>query len=266
MANAILATPALSDAGLLTAGSEETTLPGINLQNAQPSKKWRTTSLSNIYVEIDLTAAKEINLVALIGHNGSSTGTWRVRAATSQANLTAAPGYDSGSVSLFATTKPTGWTELPTILWLGSSTQTYRWWRFDVTDASNTDGYFQAGRLYVSFAWQPTVNIQYNGAIAWIDPSPVGQSVGGQMYPTPRALRRVIEFSFDFLDEDEMMNNAFEIDRLRGSSGDVLFIRDPAATTHLHRNTIYGLIRDLQPIINTTFGVFTKPFRIEEMI
>ena len=41
--------------------------------------------------------------------NGSAATTWRVHAADTEANLTAAPDFDSGTVSIWPPRQPLGW-------------------------------------------------------------------------------------------------------------------------------------------------------------
>lgn len=96
MGNCILASPALSDAATITGSTAASGAPLSYLQRMQPGEVWQSSSLSSVYMEADLGSAKEIDLVALLFNNATSEGLWRIRAATSQANLTAAPTYDSG--------------------------------------------------------------------------------------------------------------------------------------------------------------------------
>ena len=265
MGNIVLATPALSDAGTITAGAEESANPATNLLTLQPGEVWQTPALASIFVELDLGSAQTINLVALLGHNGTDAATWRVRSATSQANLTASPTRDTGNVSMFPITRPSDWTVLHSIDW-NSTGESARWWRVDMIDAANPDSKFRAGRLYVANAWQPTVNIVEGWSLGWLDPSPRQLAIGGQMYPLTRNPRRVVNFALRFQTEDQIYNNAFETDRLRGSSKDILVVRDPDATTHLHRQTVYGLISDLRPIVNPNVGLFEKLYRVQELL
>lgn len=267
MADVTFATGVFVDAAILTAGNAESLLPISNLQTRQPTKRWRTTSLSTMYIVADLTEAKSINLISLISHNGSASATWRIRGATSEANLTAAPGYDSTAISMWPITKPTDWLtrSMFSRLWL-TTAQSYRWWRVDVIDAGNSDGWFEAGRLIIDAAWQPTIGLTPNWGVGWIDPGPREESLGGNLYPTQRARRRLIELNLDFNDETEMLANAFELQRTRGRSEDVLVMVDPTETTNWHRTGVYGLMVNIQPLVNTAFNIFSQTITIEEMI
>ena len=265
MANLVLATPILSDAATLAAGPSAAALPVTNLQTMQPGQVWRATDLASVYVTADLGAAAAITLIALLSTNASSTGTWRARAAASAAAVTSSPAYDSGSVALWATAGLSNWPRTDAIL-MPAAAQTYRYWRIDVSDGSNPAGYFDAGRLYLSAAWQPTINISFGWSLRWVDDSPIQRSVGGQAYPLRREPRRVLDCRLDFLSEAEMYANAFEIDRRRGRARDVLAIRDPADTAHRQQQTVYGLQQDTPPIVNPNFDIFSKRILVEELL
>lgn len=269
--NIVIATPVLSDAAVLTAGSEAADMPAANLLTQQPIDVWRATDLANAYLVADLGAAAAINLVALLYTNASSAAQWRVRAAASEADLTAAPGYDSGLVDMWPHAGLETWDWTHAFRWLGVAgatpgPQTFRWWRIDVADPGNAAGYVQAGRLYLAAAWQPTRNLLYGWSVGFIDFSAKVRAAGGQILPGSRPLHRVARFALRCDSESEMYDNAFEIDRRRGTSGDVLVLRDPATPSRLMKQSVYGTLSSLEPIVNARFNVFEKPYEIEEMI
>lgn len=231
----------------------------------QGGEVWRATDLNNAYVTIDFGSAKEINLIALLFTNASSAATWRVRAAATEADVTASPAYDSGSNTLWPTTGLDDWDTVNAILFLSTS-QTYRYWRIDVSDTGNSDGYIEAGRLYMANAWQSTRGQAFGWSIGWEDESPKPQAIGGQTYPVRRTPRRILNMSINFLQETEIYNNAFQIDRLRGQARDILFIVDPDKSARLQDQTVYGLVQEFAPVVNPTFNIFEKRYRVEELL
>lgn len=266
MANIVIADGRRFDAAsITTSGSIVTAMPLANLQDIQPGKVARWNTLSSVNVTASLASAYAVNVVAAVGNNFSSAATWRVRGANSLASVTSGPGYDSSTISVWPTTGIPAADSFTSLLFMATA-QTFQYWRIDVNDAANADSYVEAGRIYISDAWQPTVNVQYGWAMQWIDPSPKELAVGGQMYVNQVTSHRVLGFSLDFLGEDEMFNSAYELGRLRGSKKDALVIRDPTGTTHLHRQMIYGLFRNLAPIVNTTFNIYQQRMEVEELI
>lgn len=278
MGNPVIASPAFVDAATLTAGSEAAGMEVEYLQTDQPSERWRSAGLSNLYIEVDLGAAQAINALILHDHNLTSAATWRIRGATSQANLTAAPGYDTGAtfISVWpATGRPVtagakGWAgPLFSMHWLldgGPGAQTYRWWRIDLADAANPDGYVEAGRLIVDDAWQSSEAMEYDWSLTPLDDSPKERTEGGQIYPTPRPRSWRLAFTLSFLDEDEAYDNALAIAHGHGVSKPLFILRDPEATKHLHKQFVYGLVADLQPVTNRTLNDFSLPYVADLML
>lgn len=266
----VIATPDFADAGTLTGlGTIAATLPVTNLQTMQPGKVARWTSLSTVALRLDLGSAPNINLVALGPHNGSAVAEWRIRAGDSEGDADSGVGFDSAQVSMWPSSgRPFGYdgVMLWSLLWLGSAVEAHRYWRFDVYDPGNAADYFQAGRLVVDAAWQPTKNLRYGWGIGWNDASEIVESIGGQTWPVERARRRVMEFTLGSMSEAEMWTSAYEIARKRGRAKDLLVIRDPAATTQLHRQMVYGLLTDLPPLVNRTFNLYETNYRLQELV
>lgn len=277
MANMILATPVYSDAATLSASNSPAGLSVGNLQKSSIGEVWRALDASAAYVVADLGASKPINLVALLGHTGSSRSFGRIRAASTEAALITAPAYDSGNIPLRShqsgydaawaagiTDEQYGALETNHFLeWIQTS-QNYRFWRIDIVDPLAS--YIDVGRLYISDAWQPITNMNYGMGEGFIDPSKVARTAGGRLSATERKKYRFTEFGLSFSNQNEMYDHAFEIDRLRGTTRDVLYIQDPEATNHLQRRSIYGVMKGMQPIINSNFSIFEKSYRIEEII
>lgn len=223
MGNLVIATPELSDAAAITAGNAATTMPVTNLQNMQPGLRWGTTSLEDIWLVIDLNAEDQpINLIALLAHNASSAATWQIRAAKVLEDLETKPDYD-----VTTTMWPNGglinYESRPSFRWMPDR-PTFRYWRIDISDSTNPDGVFRAGRLYLSNAWQPSRNLNYDWEIQFIDDSQRQVSLGGQVYIDRRGIRRRLSFTLPNLPESEVFGQAFEIDRRRGASRDLLAI------------------------------------------
>lgn len=262
--NILIAHPELSDAGAVTASSANSSFPVTNLQTIQPSTAWRSTTLTSVYLEVDLGASYALNFVALIRTNATSSAQWRIRLASTQAGLTAGPSYDSGTIDQWP---ETGLDDLDftNAFNYSASMGSARWARIDFTDAANPDGYFQAGRIYVSNAWVPTRNFSYGWGIGFEDDSVIDITDGGNLLPTIKGKRRVQPFELNFSSEAEMMGYAFEYDRMRGKSGDIIVARDLDGD-YPHKTTVYGLNTELQPIINQSYGVFAKRYQITEMI
>lgn len=267
MAKIIIAGSQISDAGTLEDSSTvAANYPLANLLLLQPGRKARFSTPAAVYVVLDLGSAQAITFAALVNHNGSATGTWRVRGATSEANLTAAPGYDSGgSDSLYPVTgKPDADVQHS---FLSFAAQTYRWWRIDIDDTSNADGYVDLGRIILANAWAPEVNFAFGAGIGWLDPSNIDQGVGGHLYPNERPKHRVMTLPLNFQTESDMLGGLYELQRKVGASRDVFVVLDKEDTTHLHRRMLQGLLLGTTaPLSLDTFQRYSTSLRIEELL
>lgn len=270
-----LATPWIVDAvtTVITTSNELASLPVTQLKKMQPSSVWRTMNLTNIYLTVDCATEQAIDLIALLHTNATNGATWRIRGATSEGNLTAAPGYDSGTMDIsvwkavgaVATERETGWRSFPALKRLALE-QVYRWWRIDISDPNNPDGYFQAGRLYLTKAWTPTVNLQFNWALGWQDLSIQLEALEGNVWTGERQKRRAATFTLTFLTQAEMYGNAFEIARRAGAAKDILWCKDPDDAESVLKMTVHGVMVELPPIVNPAYSIFENSFKLVELI
>lgn len=250
MGNIVFATPL--EVAALTAGDEADEMPAAELLTMQPTDKWRA-ALANAFVVVDLGSATVVRLVALLATNATAAATWRIRAATSEANLTAAPGYDSTAIAfpiagtldaaLIAARRVHG------VKWLGAAGQNFRWWRVDLIDAGNPDGYLEAGRLYLAAGFQPATNYQFGAGLEPVDNTEHRETMGGNTVPgggsePKRVLRLPLVFAA-LADYRALMDLA----RLRGHRRDVLVVLDPDAPAF--EGVLYCLARAWGPVPNT---------------
>ena len=138
--------------------------------------------------------------------------------------------------------------------------------RVEIDDATNADGYIEAGRLFVADGWQPVRNITYGSSLQWEARTTVQESLSGAEYFDERQPTRVAKVSLDAMTEAEAMGRAFEIQRSVGISGEVLFIWDPADTTHAIRRQYLARLRALSAIENPGPDRWRTPFEIKELL
>jgi len=136
----------------LTANAETVGMESVNLLDWQPQIVWRSNASLTPYLVIDLGTAQTINRLALLFCNVTAVATMRVRAAPSQANLTAAPIFDQTGLALPGTYDDGG--DKHAICRIAGSISA-RWWRIDLSDAGNTAGYIESGRLWLGKAFEP---------------------------------------------------------------------------------------------------------------
>lgn len=272
----LLATPVLSDTATLSGSASSGSLTIDNLKTVSLKEVYRAADASNVVIVADLLEPKIVNLVALIGHSGSSRSYARVTAANTMNDLDTAPNFDTGYVpfrshqsgydaSWAASVVNENSGALEKNMFLQHfGEQVYQFWKIEISDPNSS--YLDIGRLYIANAWQPETNMDYGLAEGIVDPSRKNRTVGGDTASVERKTWRWVEFTLSYLTKDEMFLSVFQIEKTRGRTKDVLYIVDPDETDYLQFRSIYGTMETIQPKIHTNFGLFSKSFRIEELL
>ncbi len=253
----------LLDAAILTGGSWAAGLPLNNLKTVDPSEPARTSDASNASTKFDadLKTSQVVKLVALPHHNASLFAKWRVRVGNDPTFTTHL--YDSGEIDIWRATEPFGERQYAeftwgskldsadsadfrpiAFVWIGDTGKIARYVRVEIFDANNVKSYFQAGRAYVSSAFQPTINLQYGAEFGFEDNSRTTRSRGGQPYTDVEIKYRVFRIPFEHLTTHEAHNFGQEIGRIRGKSGDMIVILNPEDTDNAARQSLYCKFQD----------------------
>lgn len=255
MSNMILVSPEFVDSATISGSSSLGNMQISNLKVMSLAEKWRTSS-DTPEILIDLGEERSCDFVSLIAHNSSGTAT--ISAGNTiladdfvETDVDMISGEDIGySLNAMAHT---------------FDAQTYRYWKITIDNSENEDGYFEAGRVYVGKKFKPSTNIDYGLQEGLTDGSRIARSRAGAVSPVARDPYKISGFTLSFGTKDEMFGTLYEIDRNRGKSKDVIFIPDMDETTHFQRRFMYGLFEEMNPIINTTFNIYQKEYRIKEL-
>jgi len=250
-----IATPVLSDVAVVTTSSETVAGPVTNLQKIQPTDAWETVNLTSIFIEINLNSIVTFNQIALLFTNVTSAGTVRFRTADTQANLTAAPTNDRSGLA------PDGqhlFTHFDTDV-------SAKWVRIDIADAGNPAGKITGGRLYVAKSWKPIV--PYGNITQSIrDLSKLFITSGGQTVINKKPIIPDVTFTALATSEADILDNADEINRIRGASNDVFVVVDTTVSSRRFRGMYYGLLGSGQPFIRPNLGIFQQTFVVKGIV
>lgn len=286
MANITLAWQNRTDEGTLSNGSWLSTLPLTNLQDRTVQKVARSTNanLTSTKFDIDLASARSIGVVALVVHNVSVVGKIRITGDDASDFLT--PVYQTAWIDCW----PSG--QIPQSLleweednfWLGTlssnaragyqspfihllpTAQVLRYWRVEIDDTANSDGYLQVGRLFMSAAWTPTLNYTLGATLGYTDQSPVDTSLSGAEFFDVRSRAREFDLALDGLTDSEAYDYALQIQRLAGTTGEVLVIPDSADTTRVAIRSYLGRLVGLSPVEQVQQNRHRVGFRLRELL
>lgn len=273
MENALFLSSKRGDGATLAASSAETSLPVTYLQNPDPAAMWRATDCAAEWVTIDLGAPYACNALMLVGHSGSAAGTIRVRGAATAAGVTAAPMINTTALSLWPTSgKPTDedWPAYLTLVRWNSAT--LRYWRFDIADGANPDGFFQAARVFIGKAVQLTYDVDLNVGLGLDSPDEPNRSPYGKTFIDPRgAASRRLVLPISNVNDRQMKDELFDLQRYCGRGRDFGFTLDPSATTDFHRYSLQAVFDgnaqfDAQPLFDSSGQVWRTSLTLNEMM
>lgn len=275
MANIIVLSPRDSDAATLTASSEVETLPVSNLQTMQPRRVWRSTD-TDASITFTFTGTIAPNILAMNGVNFSPVTVWRVIGADTIPNLTAAPLYQSGWRSVWPPLgKPTSpnWPNYLCAMVFDNSNEC-QYWRVDIDDPSVGQTYLEAGRVMLGRRWQPDINFDWGSSIGYDQRDVQVVTDYGNTFTDRRqkSATRVFTLQMTAAEERDIMDGIAEIQRLRGTWGDVVVLLNPDATTDFHRLSMQGVFTAQQEhqavpwFDDNDVSMWTAKFPLREII
>ncbi len=183
--------------------------------------------------------------------------------------------YDSGTVDVYhddaaltaedlAEMRAQGFN--PGFTHVASSAQSARYWRFDITDTANASGYVELGRLIIAGGWQPTINMAYGAKLGWDTSTSRTETDGGAAVYNERVRRRTAQIVIEGLPEAEAHTNAFDWGRKLGIAKQLMFVFDPSDTTHMHRRSFLGVLKELTALDFPYYARNTVPISVIEEI
>lgn len=271
---------------VLSGGSWLSSLPLTNLQDPALATLARSTNAAktSTIIDADLGIGRAGRVITLIRHNISSAGT--VRITISEAADYSDPVYQSDWIAVWPVFYEFG--SLPwgyPGVWSGvlgcEETDGYtmnfvhvlsadtwaRYWRIEIDDEDNPDGYVELARAGIWSAWQPDLNLQYGNTLGWQTDTPADQALSGARYFDRRNPRREMVFSIDLIDPDTALQKPFEMARKLGIDGQLYFIYDPDDDPpSMFRRSFLATLRELSPLQYPMYHYAAQAFALREVL
>jgi len=238
-----------------------------NVLNTQPSQVWRSTTTAAQNIDITLSGEKTISGFCLYNHNLSDGATIQLIGSNS-ADFSSPvsdttwnyldPQYGFGEGEYGGETGFGGfsedvWRYRFFVRWL-TTTAYATYWRITITDATNSDGYIQFGRLKLGSYWTPAINMEFGYGVKWVDPSEQTRTRGGALRSENKEKYRKINVKFNYLDASEAVS-LHDIMRTIGYQSDILFDALPEeGSTESAVSTVLGRLTDWSPITTGIYG------------
>jgi hypothetical protein len=229
----------------VAAGSALSGLPASNLQTFHTGIKWRSDNVDSTYVVVDFGASVTLGWTALAGLNLTAAGTLRVRASTADATGAAGDAFDSGApAALFDP-------DYENFVFLFPTDIACRYLRIDLADSSLA--YLEAGRWWAGTLLRPLRNYAFNGQDLVEDQSKTTTAESGDEWSEERPTRRGLQITLPALTEAEKVGYVVPLQRLSGTTRDVLLCKD-SGSSNLGRDSVIGRLTSLDPLQNVATG------------
>ena len=174
-----------------------------NVLVAPTSLKWISTTDTSEWISGDWGQQKTVSFISLLGVDFSQGGTVTIRARLSTVSNFSTTTYDT----TLASTDVHGDSALFPLFvnfWI-SSPVTARYWRIDITDAANTDGRLEIGRVLIGRHFSPTVNMDLGYSLGFVDRSPISYTAGNILKLLQRPKNRLASCTLSHLTQDELV-------------------------------------------------------------
>lgn len=251
MSNAVIAYSNIADTGSLIASSASLLLPVSNIQVAHVARKWRGNDGPTDFVIVDFGSLQSLDTIAVLGITGNQI---RARLSSVDSTGTSGDAFDSGTLAVDQS-------YLSSIS-LVTSVVSARYLRIDLT---TTGSFVEIGRMFAGVRTQFAYNFIAGWQRTWNDLSTRTKTLSGQTQIFNRNVYRSYDVSFDFLKQADRDGFVETIDRVNAMKTDVLYISDPSSP-NLSRDSVWGLMTALTPVVQPSPGIFTKQYQIEERL
>lgn len=256
MSNALISYPDHTITGSLSGGSWLATLPLSNLQNRLMSKKARSSNAlaASTIVQVDLGAtSRAIRCLAVLSHNISYAGTIRARGYSDSGYSTLVTGADTGTLNAWpqsgftaddAAQYPNNW------IYAFAASKTARYWKIEITDTANADGYVELGRLWIGEGnFEPATGFSYGASLGYEARDVIEESLGGVRWGEKRTPRRSWSISFEALTESEKQK-ALIMQKVLTTTDEMIFIANSQATAqNMLLEAFPATAKELSPLV-----------------
>lgn len=174
-------------------------LKGLNFYNAgkmidlNRDTSYRSATLqSPNTITIDLDTPQEVSTLIIYDHNITATGTITLKADTTSS------GWDDFTESITYNDDK--------IVHYLSSPQTFQYWRLEITDTANPDGYIEISELYLGSYYEPDHNFKHGYGQDSKSITTKNKTAYGIIKKRFYNIQRKLKYNFPYLTDTEIDN------------------------------------------------------------
>ncbi len=148
-----------------------------------------------------------------------------------------------------------------------SSSVTAQYWKIEIDDQLNIDGYIQAGRLFIGSYWAPSINyMPENNGLSFRNATLESSTLRGGKHYWRRINPRVWSCKISQIPEGEAFSSAYDLTQQAGYDKEVFVIPDVDDTTYIQRRAFLATITQADPISQAAAGTASVGFTFEEIV
>lgn len=153
--------------------------------------EWRSTSVASQTLTFDLGSAQQPTVLALLDHNLTSTGSIVLQASA------------VSNFAVIAASWVIPWRSGSLVHFLGAPLQTVQYWRLQVSDAANPDGYLRISEVFLGGYTQLTHTFELGDFRGKVRAGARDRTNSGKYYGAVNAVLRVFDLSWVRLDQTD---------------------------------------------------------------
>ncbi|MCG8670216.1 MAG: hypothetical protein MI867_12435 [Pseudomonadales bacterium] len=141
-----------------------------------------------------------------------------------------------------------------------------RYWRLDIADTSNADGYIELSRAFFCPGYEATKAIKYNMSIGRFSNSTLSKSKGGANIPNDQRGGKKFVIGIDNIPESEGMGIIYDMVEDADVTKQIFFVMNKKDTVHKHRRMFTARLKKLDPLTIPFFEKMDAVFEVEEVV
>lgn len=279
-----------TDAGTLSGGSWQATLPLANIRDDDLKRVARSTTAAEAHtqfrIDFGTTITRYLSVLILLGHSISTAGQVRF-VLTNSATDASGTRYSSGDLDAWrpvvvfgadpwggfgwdGTGYPEGFISPPEVIHKLTSVQQVGngGWRYlfcYIKDSGNAAGFVDVGRFLGGPVWQPDINISYGFSVQPVDPSVTRRTRGALRITESLPGWREFKLRFGRLNESEAWGFLYQWMKL-GKKKPVWFSADWAGSDEVgSRRSAFAALKDTAPLVHDFHENEALEFVLEEL-
>lgn len=292
----VLIYDSFSDNAVFGGGSWDTALPLANLRADDIGLVAQSASLSaaDTQFTVDLGKARPVGGMVIGPCNCGAGATLTIRAFSDAAMTTQV--YSSGAIA--GTADSVDWADTGDWLawedpdfWLGikspdpevealplyfshvvpaasASSALARYWKVEITDATNPNGLLRIGRALFGRVYRPAYNYGYGGnetGVTWV--TDARESLMGRRTYWARYMRRRVRFAWEYLPEAEAFGDWFRLSTRAGLHKQIFIVPEEADTGSLRRKRAFlATLTEAPAISQVIFEHASMALQADEVI